>query len=302
MASLSIRSVSKAFPHGDSTLLALDRLSLEVRDGELVVVVGPSGCGKSTLLHLIAGLERPDSGELLEDGRPILGPGPDRTVVFQDGALFPWLTAAGNIEFALKRRGVPRKERRARALELLEAVHLVGFADRYPHQLSGGMRQRVAIARALALDPELLLMDEPFSALDAQTREDLYLQLVELWERTGKTILFVTHNVREAVCLGTRVVLLSPRPGRVAAEFPCGSTGRVSRTTPMWRGSRRRSRTRCAATGGGRLPAARKTLPPRKERSNARCTPAMPLRGDADPGLGGGRPRRALGPHALPRA
>ncbi|MFN3651470.1 MAG: ABC transporter ATP-binding protein [Armatimonadota bacterium] len=220
MAKLSIRNVSKRFQGRSGEVHALENVSLDVQDGELLVLVGPSGCGKSTLLNLIAGLDRADAGELLEDGRKITGPGRDRSVVFQDGALFPWLTARGNVEFGLKQMGLPRRERTERADHFLRMVHLGNFRDSYPHELSGGMRQRVAIARALALEPEVLLMDEPFSALDAQTREDLYGQLVEIWEETGKTIVFVTHNVREAVCLANRVVLFSAHPGRVAAEFP----------------------------------------------------------------------------------
>jgi len=220
MAKLSIRGVCKRFEGRGADVQALENIHLDVQNGEFLVLVGPSGCGKSTLLNLIAGLDRPSSGELLEDGRPITGPGRDRSVVFQDGALFPWLTAQGNIEFGLKQMGLPGRKRAERAAHYLSMVHLSPFADSLPHELSGGMRQRVAIARALALDPEVLLMDEPFSALDAQTREDLYGQLVELWEQTGKTIVFVTHNVREAVCLANRVVLFAARPGRIAAEFP----------------------------------------------------------------------------------
>ncbi len=220
MAKLSIRGVSKRFEGRGGEVLALEELWLDVQDGEFLVLVGPSGCGKSTLLNIIAGLDPADGGQILEDGRPINGPGRDRTVVFQEGALFPWLNARKNVEFGLKQMGLSPRTRAERAEYFLDMVHLSRFRESYPHELSGGMRQRVAIARALALDPELLLMDEPFSALDAQTREDLYAQLSEIWERTGKTIVFVTHNVREAVCLADRVVALSARPGRVRAEFP----------------------------------------------------------------------------------
>jgi NitT/TauT family transport system ATP-binding protein len=220
MAQLTLRNVSKRFQSRAGETQALKDISIQVGDGEFVVLVGPSGCGKSTLLNLIAGLDQPDSGELWEDDRPIAGPGRDRSVVFQDGALFPWLTALGNVEFGLRQMGMRKKARAERARHFLDKVQLSQFGDSYPHELSGGMRQRVAIARALAPDPEVLLMDEPFSALDAQTREDLYLQLVDLWEDTGKTVVFVTHNVREAVCLANRVILFSARPGRVAAEFP----------------------------------------------------------------------------------
>ncbi len=219
MASLSIRGVSRRFHGRTDDVLALHDIHLDVADGEFAVLVGPSGCGKSTLLNIIAGLDRPDAGEVLEDGKPVTGPGRDRSVVFQDGALFPWLTAQKNVEFGLKQMGLGAKERVQRAEEFLHMVHLSRFGDSYLHELSGGMRQRVAIARALAMDPEVLLMDEPFSALDAQTREDLYLQIIEIWQRTRKTIVFVTHNVREAVCLGDRVVLFSARPGRIREQF-----------------------------------------------------------------------------------
>jgi NitT/TauT family transport system ATP-binding protein len=220
MANLSIQGVSKRFQGRHGEVLALDDVWLGVQDGEFLVLVGASGCGKSTLLNVIAGLDAADSGQVLEDGRPVQGPGRDRSLVFQDGALFPWLTAQKNVEFGLKQMGLPGRQRAEKAAFYLELVHLSRFRHSYPHELSGGMRQRVAIARALATDPEVLLMDEPFAALDAQTREDLYAQLVEIWERTGKTIVFVTHNVREAVCLGDRVAVLSARPGRVREVIP----------------------------------------------------------------------------------
>lgn len=220
MAALSIRGVSKRFNGRSGMVHALEDICLDVADGEFVVLIGPSGCGKSTLLNVIAGLDPADAGEILENARPVWKPGRDRSVVFQDGGLFPWLTAQKNVEFGLKQMGLPPKERAGRAEQFLNLVHLSKFRDSFLHELSGGMRQRVAIARALALDPEALLMDEPFSALDAQTREDLYAVLQEIWERTRKTIVFVTHNVREAVCLADRVVLFSARPGRVQAEFP----------------------------------------------------------------------------------
>ena len=219
MASLSVRGVTKRFSGRSGLITALDNITLDVQDGEFVVIVGPSGCGKSTLLNIMAGLDSADSGQVLEGGRPVDGPGRDRTVVFQEGALFPWLTVQKNVEFGLKHAGVPASERASRAEDFLRRVHLSRFRDGYIHELSGGMRQRVAIARALAPEPGVLLMDEPFSALDAQTREDLYSVLQEIVERARKTIVFVTHNVREAVCLGDRVVLLSARPGRIQAEF-----------------------------------------------------------------------------------
>ncbi|MGV9414619.1 ABC transporter ATP-binding protein [Nocardia sp. NPDC003693] len=196
---------------------ALEDISVEVRDGEFLVLVGPSGSGKSTLLDLLGGLSSPTSGQILLDGSPITGPGLDRGIVFQQYALLPWRTARTNIEFGLEAKGIRRKERRAIAEHYLELVGLGGFGDRYPHELSGGMKQRVAIARSLAFDPEVLLMDEPFAALDAQTRESLQDELLRIWQATGKTILFITHGIDEAVYLGQRVAVLTSRPGRVKA-------------------------------------------------------------------------------------
>ena len=201
-------------------LLALDHINLEVRAGEFLCVVGPSGCGKSTLLHLIAGLHTQTSGQILVDGNPIDGPGTDRILIFQDHGLFPWLTVGQNVEFGMKMKGIPKAERREKTQHYLRLVHLAKFENSYIHQLSGGMRQRVAIARALATEPDVLLMDEPFAALDAQTRDLLHDELERIWSDTGRTIIFVTHNVREAVRLGDRVVLLTFRPGRVKSEFP----------------------------------------------------------------------------------
>jgi NitT/TauT family transport system ATP-binding protein len=201
-------------------LLALDHINLEVRAGEFVCIVGPSGCGKSTLLHLIAGLHTQTSGQVLVDGHPVQGPGTDRILIFQEHGLFPWLTVAENVEFGMKMKGLPKAERQERTRHYLRLVHLAKFEKSYIHQLSGGMRQRVAIARALATEPDVLLMDEPFAALDAQTRDLLHDELERIWSETGRTIIFVTHNVREAVRLGDRVVLLTFRPGRVKNEFP----------------------------------------------------------------------------------
>ena len=201
-------------------LLALDDINLSVRAGEFVCIVGPSGCGKSTLLHLIAGLQQPTSGQILADGFPIQGPGTDRILIFQEHGLFPWLTVSQNVEFGLKMQDVPKAERKEKVQHYLRLVHLGKFEHSYIHQLSGGMRQRVAIARALATQPDVLLMDEPFAALDAQTRDLLHDELERIWRDTGCTILFVTHNVREAVRLGDRVVLLTFRPGRVKSVFP----------------------------------------------------------------------------------
>ncbi len=215
MSQVEIRHVSKRFQQNGASLEVLRDVSITIEQGEFVCLLGPSGCGKSTIVHLIAGLERPDSGQVLVDGVPVTGPDPSRVVVFQDAALFPWLTVAANVEFGLRMAGVARRPRRERALEYLRLVHLSKFIQAYPHQLSGGMRQRVAIARALALQPEVLLMDEPFAALDAQTRAVLQNELLEIWELARPTILFVTHNVREATGLADRVYLVSSRPGRV---------------------------------------------------------------------------------------
>lgn len=219
-AQLSLVNVSKRFKSEGGTVQALLNVNMEVRQGDFLCIVGPSGCGKSTLLYLIAGLEAPrGGGKVLLDGSPIRGPGPDRVVVFQESALFPWLTVAENVEFGLKMMGCGKAERRERAMHFLEMTRIAKFAKNHIHELSGGMRQRVAIARALAMEPQILLMDEPFVALDAQTRDSLHQELQDIWMRTGSTILFVTHNVREACCLGERVVVLSYRPGQVKREF-----------------------------------------------------------------------------------
>jgi len=201
-------------------LLALDHINLQVRAGEFLCIVGPSGCGKSTLLHLVAGLHSQTSGHVLVDGHPVQGPGTDRILIFQEHGLFPWLTVAENVEFGMKMKGMAKAERLEKRQHYLRLVHLAKFEKSYIHQLSGGMRQRVAIARALATEPDVLLMDEPFAALDAQTRDLLHDELERIWSETGRTIIFVTHNVREAVRLGDRVVLLTFRPGRVKNEFP----------------------------------------------------------------------------------
>jgi NitT/TauT family transport system ATP-binding protein len=214
---ISFAGVGKTFPIRGTrnTLTALADVSLEITSGEFVVIVGPSGCGKSTLLDLLGGLSEPDSGRILLDGQPVRGPGRDRGIVFQQYALLPWRTALGNVEFGLEAIGVPRADRARRARDFLDLVGLAEFADRHPHELSGGMKQRVAIARSLAYDPDVLLMDEPFAALDAQTRESLQDELLRIWQRTGKTVLFITHSIDEAVYLGQRVAVLTSRPGRV---------------------------------------------------------------------------------------
>jgi NitT/TauT family transport system ATP-binding protein len=197
------------------TFVALEQINLDVASGEFVVIVGPSGCGKSTLLDLLGGLTEPSTGRILIDGHPIVGPALDRGLVFQQYALFPWRTAIKNVEFGLEAQGVGRRERTERAAHFLDMVGLAGFGDRYPHELSGGMKQRVAIARSLAYDPGVLLMDEPFAALDAQTRETLQGELLRIWEAFGKTIIFITHGIDEAIYLGQRVAVMTSRPGRI---------------------------------------------------------------------------------------
>ena len=210
-AAVACRGLSKAFGTSRSTVVALDRVDLAVRAGEFVCVVGASGCGKSTLLNVVAGLDAPTRGDVDVVGRTSL--------MFQDAALFPWLTVADNVALPLRLAGVTKRSHRARADELLASVHLAGQGDRRPHELSGGMRQRVALARALAQEAEILLMDEPFGALDAMTRDLLHDELERLWAERNLTILFVTHNVREASRLGDRILLLTSRPGRVADTF-----------------------------------------------------------------------------------
>jgi NitT/TauT family transport system ATP-binding protein len=219
---IELRDVGQTFlVRGDDDrqlreFVALQGLSINITAGEFLTVVGPSGCGKSTVLDLIAGLAKPTAGVLTIDGRPITGPGLDRSVVFQQYTLLPWRTAQANIEFALEAKGgLSRVQRAERALTYLELVGLTDFASRYPHELSGGMKQRVAIARSLSYQPEVLLMDEPFGALDAQTRERLQEELVAIWQRTGTTVVFITHDIDEAVFLGQRVAVMSNRPGRI---------------------------------------------------------------------------------------
>jgi NitT/TauT family transport system ATP-binding protein len=210
-AALCLTEVSKVYGRGSTALLALDKVTLAVAPGEFVCLIGASGCGKSTLLSLAAGLDQPTAGRVAAEGRVSL--------MFQEPALFPWLTAARNVEVALRARGVPKQERQARTTELLENVHLNGFGSKRPHELSGGMRQRVAMARALAQDADVLLMDEPFGALDAMTRDLLHDELERICSERTLSVLFVTHNVREAARLGDRVLLLSSRPGRVIEEY-----------------------------------------------------------------------------------
>src|SRR6202048_2705941 len=217
---LAIDNVSKSFQSASGTVLALDRVSLNVAEGEFVCLVGASGCGKSTLLSIIAGWEKPDSGTVLADGKPVTAPGRERLVMFQEPALFPWLDVFGNVLFGLKLKpNLSRKDRHDVAKYYLELVGLNHFEHANIHELSGGMKQRVSLARALAPNPRVLLMDEPFAALDALTREQFYGDIQRIWKERHRTIVFVTHNVREAACLGDRVLLFSPRPGRIQDEF-----------------------------------------------------------------------------------
>ena len=216
---LKVEGVSKVFPGRSGAVEALRPVDVDIAAGEFVCLLGPSGCGKSTLLSIIAGLEAASGGKVLADGKEVKGPGTDRVLLFQEAALFPWLDVQRNVEFGLRQARVAAKERAAIARRFIEIVHLKGFERSFAHQLSGGMRQRVAIARALAINPAILLMDEPFGALDALTRDRLHAELESIWTATRKTVVFVTHNVREAVALGDRVLVFSPRPGRIVAEF-----------------------------------------------------------------------------------
>ncbi|WP_421909343.1 ABC transporter ATP-binding protein [Methanolacinia petrolearia] len=218
MASVDTRALCRVFTkEGDesASVTALDNIDLHIEDKEFVCLVGPSGCGKTTLLRIIAGLDFPTSGCVTVDGKTVEGPGPERGMVFQEYSLFPWLRIADNIGFGLTRKGVSKAEKQQTVDKYLDLVNLESFGRAYPHELSGGMRQRVAIARALANDPEVLLMDEPFGALDAQTRNMMQRELLDIWTKTKKTIVFVTHSVDEAVFLADRIVVLSPRPGRI---------------------------------------------------------------------------------------
>ncbi|MEP9352839.1 ABC transporter ATP-binding protein [Xanthobacter sp. KR7-65] len=217
---IDIRNVGKVYggKAADTAVVALDGVTLKIRRGEFISLLGPSGCGKSTLLGIVAGFQSATSGQILQDGRPITKPDPSRTVVFQDYALFGWMTVQQNIEFGLKAKGMPKAHRAEIARALIATVHLSGFEDKYPHEMSGGMKQRAAIARALAPDPDILLMDEPFGALDAQTRVLLQEEIARISSEAGKTVIFVTHGIDEAVFLADRVVVMSPRPGRVREE------------------------------------------------------------------------------------
>jgi len=216
---LQAKNIVKHFDHNGETMLALDGINLDVHEGDFICLVGPSGCGKSTFLNIIAGLEKPDSGEILLSGKPVTGTDAKLIMVFQEGALFPWLRVIDNVEFGLKMSGVPKEKRNQISQRYLEMMQLTKFAQSYIYQLSTGMRQRVAIARALAMDPDILLMDEPFAALDSQTRDMLMVELQLIWQRTKKTILFVTHNVSESIILGDRVEIFKNRPSKIKKEI-----------------------------------------------------------------------------------
>jgi NitT/TauT family transport system ATP-binding protein len=221
MPEIEVRDVSLAYDTSAGRTLAVERANFSLERSEFLCLVGPSGCGKSTLLNLLAGFLTPSSGQILIGGKPVTGQGLDRGVVFQDFAqLFPWRTALGNVSFGLEMKGIAKAEREAIALEQLRLVKLEKFANAYPHHLSGGMQQRVAIARALAYNPAVLLMDEPFAALDAMTRDDMQRLLADVWQTTAKTVVYVTHNVSEAVYLADRVIVMTPHPGRIKAEIP----------------------------------------------------------------------------------
>jgi NitT/TauT family transport system ATP-binding protein len=218
---LTIDKIEKSFINDrKENVKVLDGINLNVKKGSFVSIVGPSGCGKSTLLYLIAGLDKSDSGEIRVDGKLVTKPGPERVVVFQEAGLFPWLTVLENVTYGLILKKMPKEEAKAKALDVLKMVHLSRYVNSYPHELSGGMKQRVSIARALVMEPDILLMDEPFSALDEQTRMVLHKELLEIWRKTKVTIFFITHNIREAVLLSEEVVVFATRPGRIKEIIP----------------------------------------------------------------------------------
>jgi len=240
MGKLEIRDLNKSFAKDDgSRLVVLDHVTFDVKDKEFVCILGSSGCGKTTLLRMIAGLDTAESGLVVLDGEEMKGTNPKVGMVFQEYSLFPWRSVIDNIAFGLEMRGIAKEERYHIAERYLKLVNLVQFRDSYPSELSGGMRQRVAVARALALDPVLLLMDEPFGALDAQTRNMLQQELLEIWEETKKTIIFITHSVDEAVFLSDRIIVLTPRPGRICRIFPVNLPRPRDRTSPEFAQVRR---------------------------------------------------------------
>jgi sulfonate transport system ATP-binding protein len=224
LAKVQIKNVTKKYRRThtdgiDSVTTAIEDVNLSIAEGQFVCFVGPSGCGKSTLLNILAGLDRPTQGQVILNGRPVTSTGPDRIMVFQENALFPWLNVIENVEFGLRMAGVEKKKRNEIAMHYLDMMQLTKFAEAFTYQLSGGMKQRVAIARALVMDPEVLLMDEPFAGLDSQTRDLLLVELQLIWAKTRKTIIFVTHNIIESVCLGDKVVIFTSRPGKVKKEI-----------------------------------------------------------------------------------
>ena len=219
MTKLEAKNIVKYFSHDSHNLKALGGINLKIESGDFVCLVGPSGCGKSTFLRIVAGLEKPDEGQIIFDGQPVTETGPERIMVFQEGALFPWLKVQDNVEFGLKMAGISKDERAKISHRYLDMMQLTKFADSFTYQLSTGMKQRVAIARALVMDPDVLLMDEPFASLDPQTRDLLLVEMQLIWEKTKKTILFVTHNIAEAAVLGTKVVVFSNRPSIIKKEF-----------------------------------------------------------------------------------
>jgi len=227
MALLEVKDLDKTFIAGDKPITALEKLSLSIAENEFVSLVGPSGCGKSTFLHIVGGFEPASAGAVRLRGRPIGRPGPDRGMMFQDHSLFPWLTALENVCWPLEMKGLPKPERLAKAREYLDVVHLTRYANLYPAELSGGMKQRVALARLFALDSQIMLMDEPFGALDSQTRELLQEELQTIWRRDRKTALFITHDIDEAIFLGTRVLVFSARPGHVKADISMPNADRT---------------------------------------------------------------------------
>ncbi len=260
---IAFEAVSHTYrPQRGRTVLALDRVSLEVREREFVALLGPSGCGKSTLLYLLGGFLPVEQGRITVGGTAVSGPGADRGIVFQNFALFPWKTVRQNILYGLEKQGLAKAERETRAQEFIDLVHLRGFEDSYPAQLSGGMKQRVAIARTLAIDPAILLMDEPFGALDAQTRGLMHEELLTIMERRPKTVVFVTHDVREAVYLADRVAVMSARPGRIKEIVATGRDGRAGpeiqkspefndRVEHLWDSVRQEALVAQAQTGAG---------------------------------------------------
>lgn len=217
---VKVEDATKTFSSRKGDVTALEHVNLEVHDGQFVCLLGPSGCGKTTLLRMIGGLDVPTSGTVSIDGKIVDGPSPKMTMVFQEYSLYPWRTVAENVGFGLEMTGVPKEERIAEVNKRLALVGLAGFGDSYPYELSGGMRQRAAVARALATDPAVMLMDEPFGALDAQTRNKMQRELLQIWEETKKTVIFVTHSVDEAVYLSDKIVILTPRPGRIYEIYP----------------------------------------------------------------------------------